>query len=114
MNKELTREADALICLIYNAYMQKRKQGVSKGNAKMIGGSAVIRNELMTKWSLEDVDETCRELGRSEFLDCVYSDDVVSESALTDSAIKYMENRFKNNAEEVLKHIETLKKIILF
>lgn len=66
----------------------------------------------MKKWSFEDVDETCRELSRAGLLQCGYGDDVVCVAVLTDTAIIYMENRFKNGLASLSQHLKSIFEII--
>ncbi len=109
---ELTKESDAMICVLYKNYLRRRKSGVSKFDAKYFSGSKEIHADLMPKWSFETVDETCRELSRAGFLDCFFSDDTTGEVFLTDAAIIYMENRFKNGISSFLEHLHSLLSII--
>ena len=51
---------------------------------------------------VEDVDETCRELDRAGYVDVLYADDMAYIVQLTDTAIIYMENRFKDGLVGVL------------
>lgn len=111
-NTKLTRDADALICVLYKSYIDRRKSGISKIEARYFAGSDYIHETLMAKWSFEDVDETCRELSRAEFLLCRYGDDVVCDAMLTDEAIIYMENRFKDGLASLLDHLEKLWALI--
>jgi hypothetical protein len=96
--KQLTRDADKLFCLLYKRYLEQRKNGVQKEQAKNLGRSSSIKEYLNLSEPLSDVDETLRELDRAGFADNGYSDDTVDEVKLTDGAIIYMENRFKNGA----------------
>lgn len=109
---ELTNDADYLICVLYKYYKERRKDGVNKDDAKLIGSSDFIFTHLLSEWTFEDVDETCRELHRADLLECHYGDDVVDISILTDASITYMENRFKNGLSEVIDNIIRLKSII--
>lgn len=108
----LTKDADALICVLYKEYLEQRKAGKSKNSAKYFGGSQQIHTKLMTKWSFEDVDDTCRELSRAGLLGCLFADDVTAEAMLTDLAIYYMENRFKDGLASILHHLESLRSLI--
>lgn len=109
---ELTKDADAMICVLYKNYLQRRKSGVTKCDAKFLGGSTEIHTDLMPKWSFEDVDETCRELSRAGFLDCLFADNITYLAYLTDDAIIYMENRFKDGFFSLLEHLGSLFSII--
>lgn len=108
----LTKDADTLICVIYKEYLHRRKSGISKDEARCFGGFERIQAELMPEWFAEDVAETCRELSRTDLLDCLFADDNVSESALTDEGIIYMENRFKNGIASVLDYLERFRSIL--
>lgn len=112
--KELTKDSDALICALYKEYLQKRKDGVPKGRAKVFGGASTVRGNLVPKWSVEDVEETLRELSRAKLMTCIYADDTVYEAILSDQGIIYMENRFKNGISGVLEYLEKIKTILLW
>ena len=105
----LTKDSDALICAIYKDYLEKRKNGISKNNCKHIGSSEDIQKTIVPEWSFEDVEETCRELSRANLLDCNFADNIVYDSYLSDTAIIYMENRFKNGLSEVLDYFQKIK-----
>ncbi|NLT98361.1 MAG: hypothetical protein GXW96_09485 [Christensenellaceae bacterium] len=108
----LSRDADALICVLYNSYLQRIKQGEKRSSAVLFGGSESIQSEI-PNWDTDRIDEACRELDRNNYLTCVYGDDVVVEAALTSDAIVYMEQRFKRGLDEVLGYIQTIRSILL-
>lgn len=103
---QLSRDADALICVLYREYLNRRKSGVSKSSAKSFGEAKTIHDNFMPKWSVDDVNETCLELCRADLLSCFCANNIVSESTLTDEAIIYMENRFKDGLSALLKYLE--------
>lgn len=110
----LTKDAEFLICSLYKDYLDKRKSGMSKADAKFTGSSQKMNRDIMPEWSFEDVDETCRELSRAGLLHCGFADDVTYISNLTDDAIIYMENRFQNKASDVIETIAKIKSMIPF
>lgn len=112
MSYSLTNDSDYLLCVLYRHYKDRRKNGISKNKAKFFGGSEYIFNNLLPEWTFEDVDETCRELSRAGLLNCKYADNVVWTASLSDDAIIYMENRFKNGISEVIDNIARLKSLI--
>lgn len=114
MDVELTKDAEYLLCSLYKTYVQKLKDGISKSNAKNSGSSATIQQNIFPKWSIEDVDETCRELNRAGMLDCMYADNTVYISTLSDKGIIYMEKRFANNIDNVLEYLSKIKACIPF
>lgn len=108
----LTKEADALICVLYREYLQRRKAGVAKSDAKCFSGASYIHSQLMPKWSFEDIDETCRELSRAGMLNCMYADNVTYFAAISDAGIIYMENRFADGIASVFSHLEKIRTIL--
>jgi hypothetical protein len=114
MNVKLTKDSDALICLLYKQYCQQRKKKVSKADARFFGSSEDIQKSIAPKWTLEDVDETCRELHRADILVCEYADDVVYESWLSDIGIIYMESRFADGLDSVLSYLEKIRNFLPF
>lgn len=108
----LTKDADALICAIYKAYLLRRKAGIIKRNAREMGSSATIHKELLPKWQFEDVDDACRELSRNGLLDCIFADNSTWAVSLSDHGILYMEKRFQNGLDSILPYIEALGSII--
>lgn len=109
---KLTKEADALMCVLYREYLQRRKTGISKAEAKLFAGSEYIHTQLMTKWSFEDIDETCRELSRAGVLNCNYADDVTDTAGISDAGIIYMENRFTDGIASVFSYLERIRTIL--
>lgn len=105
----LTKDADKLICLLYKNFLYKRKNGTSKSEASYFGSSHNIHEKFCSDLLFEDVDDTCRELDNVGFLNCLWADNIASEVYLTDDAIIYMENRFKNGLTELLGYIEKIK-----
>ncbi len=114
MEIQLTKDSDALICALYKDYLQKRKDGVSKGDAKILGGAEHIQRTIVPKWILEDVEETLWELHRAGLLLCQPADNTVYLTILTDAGIIYMENRFKDGLTDILGYLEKIKSILLW
>jgi len=112
MNVELTKDAEYMLCALYKDYKEKRKNREDKASAKYVGSAERIHKDLMSEWSFEDVDETCRELSRAGYLNCQFADNVTWQSNLTDEAIIYMENRFVNGLTGVLDYMAKIKAAI--
>lgn len=109
MDVKLTKDTDALICLIYKYYLGIRDNGIPKSEAKILGSSEDINNNIIPDWSFDDVDDTCRELHRVDLLSIEYADDVCYEVVLTDEGIAYMENRFSNKLDKLVNYISAIK-----
>ena len=103
---KLSKDADYLICLIYKNYLEQRNNGVSKSEAKILGDSRNVNENIVPKWSFDDTDDTCRELIKKKFIDNrIYMDNYCGYMNLSDDGIIYMENRFKNGIKEVASFI---------
>lgn len=101
MEVNLTKDAEKLLCAMYKDYLEKRKSGSSKSHANYWGTSHVIHENLLPKWSFEDVDDICRELSRAEMIKCGWGDNIALYISISDLGIIYMENRFKNGLKDV-------------
>lgn len=97
----LTKDSDKLICILYKSYLESRKAGESKSIARSFGSSHDIHINLCPDWSFNDVDDTCRELSRAGYLNCLWADNIAYEVYLSDDGIIFMENRFKNRLKDV-------------
>ena len=112
MDVMLTRDSDALLCLIYKNYLKQLKDNVSKTDAKWFDGYLEIQKSIAPKWTPDRVDETLRELSRANMLQTQSYDNHIGTVILSDLGIIYMENRFKNGLDEVLKYLTTIAAIL--
>lgn len=101
----LTKDAEKLICVVYKSYLEKRKNGITKANAKNLGNSHLIHEQFFPKWLFKDVDDTCRELSRAGLLDCKWANNTGYLVRISDKGILYLENRFKNGLKEVIEFL---------
>ncbi len=101
---ELTKDADKLICCIYKEYLEKCKSGMSKSQAKEFDGNFYLNVKTLSKWNSADVSDTLQELHDKKLI----LKNVIGDFKLLDSAITYMENRFKNGLSEVMDFISSL------
>lgn len=85
---------------------------MSKEDAKSFGDIDVLFETLSIDLNKQDLLETCRELERAKFLFCVYANNTIILSALTNVAIIYMENRFKNNFFDRAEKFSKIKNIL--
>ncbi len=97
MDVDLTREAQKMVAAAYKEYLKKRKAGVSKANAKLFSEDELY-NKYFKSMLLADYDETVREMCRA-FGCKMY---INGGFMLSDDAIIYMENRFKNGITDTL------------
>lgn len=93
----LTKDADKMVCILYKAYLSKRKDGVDKSNAKHFSYSEIKCLKPFDAWSDDDTKATIAEVSRAGLgqmhLDCGFM--------ANDDFVIYMENRFTNGLREV-------------
>ena len=94
---ELTKDADKMICVIYKTFLQARKNGCSKAEARRFNASALEEFPAFEDWHPRDISDTLLEIGRLGLVRIYIGGDF----ELSDSGIIYMENRFKNGLLEV-------------
>ena len=99
---QLTKDAERLLVLMYRAYLNRRKGGLPKVTAKQMGSSQQIHEQLLPDSDPLDITETCQELSRAGYLSTLIASNRIICSYLTDQAIAYMENRFKNGLKDIL------------
>ena len=95
MDAELTKDAQKLVALLYKEYLNRRKSGISKADAKEFDLDDIYS---LSDEAPEDVNETIREIK------AVYplKEDIIGNITLSDKMISYMENRFKKGLVDVL------------
>lgn len=94
---ELTKDADKVICYIYKEYLERRKHGISKSEAKEFDGNFYINVKALSNWSSADMSDTIQELHDKGFI----KKNVIGDFSLLNSTVIYMENRFKKGLEEI-------------
>ena len=105
---DLTKDSKKMLCMLYKDYLEKRNSGFSKSEAKSFGSSHNIHEALLPNWAFEDVDDTCRELSKAGMLDCFWADNIAYHVNLSDTAISYMDNRFKNGLKDIASFLSSL------
>ena len=95
--QDLTRDGDKLICCLYKMYLEARRNGVDKPDARQFEDGFWNQSGFLIKMSEEDAKETYTDGGFK----------------LTDAAIVYMEQRFANGVKDVLDYIATIKSALL-
>ena len=109
---EISKDADKLICKLYQMYLESRDSGKSKFDSRFTGSAENMISSVVSDMNEEDVSDTCIELENLGLLNCQFADNVLVDSCLTDSAIFYMENRFKNSLSQLIDYISKIVGII--
>lgn len=92
MSIELTNDAKKAIRLFHKAYKKRLKEGSSFAKATCLGGSDRIQQELLPNWSMDRIDKVGGELGRNGLLSCMWADNILYNSSITDAGISYAQN----------------------
>jgi len=94
---KLTKDADKMICQIYKTFLELRKDGIPKSEARQFDENYFSTNKAFSSWAPSDCTETMLELDRVGLIKA----SVIDSFELTDDGIVYMENRFVNDIKEV-------------
>lgn len=105
MSIELTNDAKKAIRLFHKAYKKRLKEGSSFAKATCLGGSDRIQQELLPNWSMDRIDKVGGELGRNGLLSCMWADNILYNSSITDAGIAYCENYLKQKAINAIKYL---------
>ena len=108
-NIRLSKDNDLLICILYKNFLEKVESGTSKSNARWLGSSDEIQENLLTNWSKDDVATICWELHNKGLLQCTPGDNIAYDTYLTDDGIIYMENRKLDKLKTLIDYISKLK-----
>ena len=108
----LTKSAEYLLCVLYDSYLQRVKNGESSSRAKSIGGSGQIKDNFIKSWSVDDVDEAIKELSRKDMVSAFFADNSVWNCSLSSDGISYMEHRFGDKFDQLMDRIAALRSAI--
>lgn len=110
MSKELTKDADKMLCEIYATYLSRRDDGMPKSAAADFSDESKLPEVHKADWLSQDGKAALRELKQAGFVSMF----IYGGFSLEASAIVYMENRFKNGLSEVLDFVGKIKSVIPF
>ena len=108
----MTNDAEYLICVLYNEYLNRRADGESKSESAIFGSSAHVFEEFFAEWNIEDIDETLRELHSLGYVNCLFASNTIVCFSLTFSGIAFMEQRFGRKLDKILEAISNLKRLL--
>lgn len=98
MDIEMTKDAAKMLGILYKSYMSRRKDGESKRNARRFEDEYFSTEAPFSAMNSSDINDTRLELGCRGLL----KNYIAGDCELTDDAIVYLENRFKNGLTDVL------------
>ncbi|WP_418441512.1 hypothetical protein [Candidatus Allofournierella excrementavium] len=97
MEPVLTKDAEKMIVAAYQVYLERRKTGMDKLSARYFS-AGILKEKHFKNFSMRDYTETVREMCRA-FGCKPYTH---GGFMLSDEALYYMENRFKNGVADTL------------
>lgn len=103
MDLQMTKDAQKLMAVSYKLYLERRRDGVDKIRAKVFLPKD-LKQQYFPDYSNADYRETVSEMCR--VLKCTQYKD--GGFVLSDRAIVYMENRFKNGLKDVVDFLGSL------
>lgn len=107
MGANLTQAAEKVLGEIYAAYLDRRSEGFSKNSAMDFSDQT---NWPDPDWRTEDGEEALNELSHAKLI----QKDILGGFTLTNSAIIYMENRFKDGVSGFLEWLGKIRQAIPF
>lgn len=109
----LTNNADYVLCVLYAAYLTKRKNGEEEIDACSFGGAEELQEEYFQTTTPMDLFTYVSELDKAEYVKCWRSNNLFHRCELRTAGIVYMEGRFGRKFDKVAERIATLRTIIL-
>ena len=103
----LTKEQQRLLVSMYKE-MLSRQPALSLADARKFEDSDIVRDLFCPDKSSDDVADLCWALHSKGYLKCEPGDDLANDISITDDAIIYMENRFKNGFKEIASFLSSL------
>ena len=105
MNIELTKNADALMCIIYANYLIDKKNGKLEDDARYIGGSDEVAVYTKNGLTSDETNSCLKELSRNGLIDAETADGIVVFSELSDVGISFMERRGIDKIRRILSKV---------
>ncbi len=95
---EITKDAEKMLVTLYKVFLNRRKDGQAKRDARRFSDDFFLTEKPFTSMNSADVADSIMELGQNGLLR-IY---IGGDCDLSDAAIFYLENRFKNGLADTL------------
>lgn len=105
---QLTNDTDRMLCLIYDEFLNRRKIGMSKKDAKIFSHPDALQEEFLQGIHEDDIVDALTELANNGLVKLYYDCGFL----LNDSAIIYMENRFSDKMDSFLETIGKIRSLL--
>ncbi|MCL1999135.1 MAG: hypothetical protein FWG65_10255 [Turicibacter sp.] len=111
--QDLTMDADLMLCELYKLYLERRKDGTFKVDAKSFA-THEIAESIFPDLLVPDVHETLRELARADYLHLIEASGQVLQFTLAEKGIIYQESRFRRDLKKLVDFILKLRGFMIF
>ena len=111
MDIQLSSDSDALICVLYAEYLNRRNHKIPIDRAVCFNSDTVIHRDFFPGWLQEDVTTVCFWLCDRDLISACPGDNHLNDVQLTEDGIIYMESRFSRKRDKVLSHLRSLVEI---
>ena len=102
---ELTKNADALMCIIYAKYLVDKQNGKLEDDARYIGGSGEVAVYTQNGLTADETDTCLCELSRNGLIKATTANGIVVFSELLDPGISFMERRGIDKIRRILSKV---------
>ncbi|WP_407372360.1 hypothetical protein [Carnobacterium sp.] len=110
----LTNDAKYLLSSLYKEYVLRRKNDQTKAQSVKFIDVEEIHKNYMSEWKIEDVEYTCAELKKNDFISGRYLSNKLQYITLTTYAISQLEETFSDKVNNILTFMEKIKNAIPF
>lgn len=112
MEIELTKHSDAIICTLYKAYLERRKDKKTINESRRFGSAKDVHREYFSEWLFDDIETGCYELKQKSLIQAICADGTIVRMSLSDEGLLYMENRFKNKINNVVNYLKDIASLL--
>lgn len=110
----LTNDAKFLVSALYKKYVERRDFKTPKNKAVYFNTITQIHQEIMPEWLYEDVEFTCFELKKYNYISGLAADNTLIGIRLTTEAIAQLENQFSDKVDKILDYMAKIKSAVPF
>lgn len=106
----IPKEAEYVLTAIYKDFLDKYNNGVPRNEAKISGHQSEIL-KLVPEIPEQDIDGLIDELVKKELINGTKVSNLYYFTSLTSTGIVYMENRFSNKSQKLIKALIDFKSL---
>lgn len=108
---KLTRESEYILVSMYKEFLDRYNSGITRDKSKLLGHQDNILN-LVPEIPKQDITGLLAELIEKNVVSGTATSNIFYFVSLTTNGITYMENRFGNKVEKVIKSLIDLKSLL--